>query len=631
MNSGIVPNPLYVNVVCGQALAEPKKGKIGDNTGDNISDRAPYYSEYSVQYWAWKNVKADYYGLCHYRRYLSFAEEFFPEGNDQRFAIEAIMKRRTLARYGLLKPRLMAKEIKKYDVITSVTYNVSQIPNVPPFKNVYEAIVKSPALFTSEESVKKLINIVQEDFPEYYESLNEVLNSEWHRGFNCFVMKKELFHLMCEFEFGVLFKIEKTLKLDNRVGFHQRELGYLGEILYGTFLQWVSKQGCYRIKETQIVLYRDTETNMNMSRIRRIAQNIARFFNSHHRTSRMAKALQDQKKSLYVLDRTLKQVSNKIDQLSQKNNSLFFSVPREFSHDMDAVKWSFWKSFPKASGDLRIIQEANATLLKNFQIICDKLECQFWLHGGSLIGGLRHSGYVPWDDDIDIAMMRADFLKIKKFLEDNSPLYEIKEYYYIRVLGCRSYRFRRKDMMSNCFVDIFVYDNYSLRYDDKLTDWKNLCFQKKRIRRQCIDLYKELCSNLPIPPKDNTPLIGYDDMKKALDILFDTYIEHNTSDSSSEFILWNLDNNYENETRYAWHHGRIFKKSDIFPLKTCSYEGMEVCIPANYEKYAMAEYGIGYLDIPNNMGTAVHWQQYFSGEGQIDMAKEIISQGITEA
>ncbi|MCL2520879.1 MAG: DUF4422 domain-containing protein, partial [Spirochaetaceae bacterium] len=74
LDSEVIDNPLFVPVRCGAVYdkRENKPDIIGDDTGDNISEKRLSYNELTVMYWAWKNVKADYYGLCHYRRYFSF-------------------------------------------------------------------------------------------------------------------------------------------------------------------------------------------------------------------------------------------------------------------------------------------------------------------------------------------------------------------------------------------------------------------------------------------------------------------------------------------------------------------------------------------------------------------------------
>ena len=52
-------------------------------------------------------------------------------------------------------------------------------------------------------------------------------------------------------------------------------------------------------------------------------------------------------------------------------------------------------------------------MLKNFHNICEKHNIKYWLIAGSLIGSLRHGGFIPWDNDIDIAMLKEDFIKFK--------------------------------------------------------------------------------------------------------------------------------------------------------------------------------------------------------------------------
>lgn len=52
-----IPNPIFINVLCGAYRPHKENRLIGDNTGDNISKLQPYFSELTVQYWAWKNLQ----------------------------------------------------------------------------------------------------------------------------------------------------------------------------------------------------------------------------------------------------------------------------------------------------------------------------------------------------------------------------------------------------------------------------------------------------------------------------------------------------------------------------------------------------------------------------------------------
>lgn len=70
-------------------------------------------------------------------------------------------------------------------------------------------------------------------------------------------------------------------------------------------------------------------------------------------------------------------------------------------------------------GDLRKLQLAELDILKQFIAVCEKLNMPYYLMGGTLLGAVRHKGFIPWDDDIDVSLSRPDY---ERFLKEAGPL-----------------------------------------------------------------------------------------------------------------------------------------------------------------------------------------------------------------
>lgn len=71
--------------------------------------------------------------------------------------------------------------------------------------------------------------------------------------------------------------------------------------------------------------------------------------------------------------------------------------------------------------DIQRIQASTLNLLKVFDSICQREKIPYYIMGGTLLGAARHKGFIPWDDDADVALFREDYQRLEKVLIENPP------------------------------------------------------------------------------------------------------------------------------------------------------------------------------------------------------------------
>lgn len=245
------------------------------------------------------------------------------------------------------------------------------------------------------------------------------------------------------------------------------------------------------------------------------------------------------------------------------------------------------------------VQKALLKVFVDVDKICLELGINYWAAYGTLIGAIRHKGFIPWDDDLDLCMTRCDYDKFISYMEneyegmlkiDTYKNNESYPYYITRVVDYNNFEFVFKDYdyKSGPFIDIYPLDGMGEEKDKKF--WEQRKKQIDKIRKHlAYSCSKSLFWGDSLLSKFcKFPLIVICKLKGREYFL-------NKIDTLSKTFSWD-------ESFYVglpvWANKLYFhKKEDFSTTIRLPFEDVFINIPKNYDSILREIYG-NYMEIP---------------------------------
>ena len=245
------------------------------------------------------------------------------------------------------------------------------------------------------------------------------------------------------------------------------------------------------------------------------------------------------------------------------------------------------------------MKELQVNMLEYINEICKKYEIQYFLLGGSLIGAIRHNGFIPWDDDIDIGLTIENYNKLCDVLKkNNNGRYKLvnheiqKDYYYpfAKLIDTKTLLIEKnfKNIKNyGVYIDIFAYHTIPADEKNIIRHYNKV----KKIQRQIFyySLRNPYNSNL-FKNIIKMPLVVISKIK-GIDLILKQYNKELSkySNIDSKFLLSNWPfykmkneiQNYEVVKEVCYH----------------KFENIEALIPVKYDEFLRTVFG-DYMKLP---------------------------------
>ena len=247
--------------------------------------------------------------------------------------------------------------------------------------------------------------------------------------------------------------------------------------------------------------------------------------------------------------------------------------------------------------DIQEQKKLMLNMLKYIDCICRKNNIKYSLVGGSLIGAVRHHGYIPWDDDIDIILTEKNYKKLVNILDDENGRYQTYKYGkecekmgFRKLIDTKTYALEGGfvfDPTYGVYVDIFSY--CSLPNDDRKRKWqfnkiklllRFVVFYRKQVEFRKNGFFTGIDFSLK---KIASRMIGCKRLSKAYEKI------RKNSDINSDYVTCFFPvYNYKKEVQF---------RKDVEDYIDVKFEDLTVMIFKNYDEILRTTFG-DYMKLP---------------------------------
>lgn len=250
--------------------------------------------------------------------------------------------------------------------------------------------------------------------------------------------------------------------------------------------------------------------------------------------------------------------------------------------------------------ELDKIKKIEVEILKEFIKICNEFSLQYFALGGTMLGAVRHHGFIPWDDDIDIGMFRDDYEKFIRFSREMLPNHLFLQNIntdpdclipFTKIRDSRTTFIetscKNRKMNHGIYIDIFPLDFFP----------QNDCEKKKISRKKKIIRYR-MYREYTIPKENQSSQIKEFIKRFISTILRILYPTVNQAIIAGEHLFMSVKHSDYIANYYgAWGDKEIVPAEWYGEGSNALFEGISIKIPKHYEKWLTQVYG-NYMEYP---------------------------------